>query len=264
MPIIVEPSYHISLDEAATWVVKPDMLVRHDEHTFVRLRTWDKNLITIITNIAGVELPSKSRPSLAGCPGYNALKSLRNSMMSAGEEDSNTASALFGREAAINLKVKPARISLAQMAQLRANPQVMEVPINNASRGQFTALILRPGHPNEDVSVLLDSETLDHVFTFIAEQGVSSEDLLSKRQYGSDHGPGVFSNGSAGLMRKNDVDACDDGAECEEPLAKKSKFKTINPKSKQAKLSDMFGRASAHALDEPTDVSKADEATEVS
>ena len=245
MPIIVEPSYHISLDEKATWVVRPDMLSRAEDHTFVRLRTWDKNLISIITSIAGVDLPTKCRPSLAGCPGYQALKSLRNTTLSATDDDATAANALFGDSAAVTLKAP--RISLATMADLRNNRQVMEMQIQVSGRAPLNVLALKPGHSNEDVAVHLEPDTLEYVFAHIAEQGVTVEDLLAKRQYGTDHGPGVWSNGSAGLVLRIGVLA--DHDESDESERKATKFQSLSTKTKQASLSDIFARPSQGATD---------------
>ena len=97
--------------------------------------------------------------------------------------------------------------------------------------------------------MLLDSTVLDHVFRFIVEQGVSAEDLFAKRQYGTDHGPGVWSNGSAGLVRKIAPIQDDEGgdlAEDESVLAvKQQRFESMN--KFQRKLTDMFGGGRAPA-----------------
>ena len=260
MPVVVEPSYHISLDEKATWVVRPDMLIRVEDQTFVRLRTWDRSLVAIVTSIAGVELPAKCRPSLAGCPGYQALKGLRNAALNANDDEATTANALFGDSAAATPKGKAPRISKAVMAEMRSNPQVTEITVQVSGRAPLSILVLKPGHSNEDVAVHLEPDCLDYVFTYIAEQGVAIEDLLAKRQYGGDHGPGVWSNGSAGLVRK--IEAVVDGDD--EGLAKKTpKYQSVGTKSKQTKLSEMFGRSSSVAREESPAVSQLDEPTEV-
>jgi hypothetical protein len=261
MPIVVEPSYHISLDEKATWVVRPDMLIRVEDQTFVRLTTWDRSLISIITNIAGVDLPTKCRPSLAGCPGYQSLKSLRNASLTANDDEATAANALFGDSAAATLKAKAPRISRAAMAELRSNPQVTELTIQVSGRAPLSLLVLKPGHSNEDMSVHLEPDTLDYVFTYIAEQGVAIEDLLAKRQYGGDHGPGVWRMGSAGLVRK--IDAVVDDDDDESPTKKHAKYQSLTTKSKQTKLSDMFGRSSSVACEESPEISQLDEFTDV-
>ena len=255
MPVVVEPSYNITMDGKNHWVVKHDMLTMVQQRPFVRLRSWDRALITMIASVADVQVPTKSRPSLANCPGYISLRNLRNvaaaSELSIGD-DQQAAMALFGEiEAAPAKPAKAHRKSAAEMADLRMHRQTVEAQLQADGGFPFTVLFLKPGHPNEDVAVLLDPEVLDHVFHYIAEQGVSVDDLLAKRQYGSDHGPGVWRNGSAGFVRKLAPPVDDDDLEGDDSAvtAKKPKYESVN--KSQKKITDMFGPAVAPKT--PTD-----------
>jgi len=148
------------------------------------------------------------------------------------------------------------------MAELRSSPQVTELTIQVSGRAPLSLLVLKPGHSNEDMSVHLEPDTLDYVFTYIAEQGVAIEDLLAKRQYGGDHGPGVWRMGSAGLVRK--IDAVVDGTDDDEsPTKKPAKYQSLTTKAKQTKLSDMFGRSSSVACEESPEIPQLDEFTDV-
>ena len=218
----------------------------------MRLRSWDRTLFTMIAQVADVQVPAKSRPSLANCPGYIALKGVRNAAVTTElclEGDQQAAQALFGASSPASKSVKVQRKSAAEMADLRMHPQMVEATVQVADAPPFPVLFLKPGHVYEDVGVLLDSTVLDHVFRFIVEQGVSAEDLFAKRQYGTDHGPGVWSNGSAGLVRKIAPIQDDEGGDLAEDervsAVKQQRFESMN--KFQRKLTDMFhgGRAPA-------------------
>ena len=60
---------------------------------------------------------------------------------------------------------------------------------------------LKPAHPTDDLWVKLGSDSLAHVIRFI-RVGLTIDDLSTRRAYAAAAQPGLWNNGSAGLVQR--------------------------------------------------------------
>ena len=249
MPVVIESNYSITIDGSPGWCVRSELAKDVDGKRFVKFRSWDPSLCKLMAFIANVDLEKKARPSLANCPGYKALLQLRNDCVTefhvasdAGNAaDKGLQQALFGGTETLKKKgKKPApRLNALQLQELRENLQIIQAIVPSDDGPSMEVLMVKPAHPCEEVFIHLDAGPLEAVLRFIRDHGVCAESLTTKRQHGTDNAPGIWSNGSAGLIRKfqkeksrSDDSSTDDVAP-EAP--KKQRFQTCNTK-RQASL----------------------------
>ena len=225
MPVAVERIYAISFNESAPWRVPSDGIKRVDGSDFIKVKPYDLGLIKLVCT-GLVEIPKKARPSLAQCPGFKSLIELRNRAASDEVPQPSVAEMLFKKSRSDPKPDKKARktpkLNAAKLQELREAPSVFdfEVPgVEDAPALMVTAL--KPIHPCDELCIKCDSGSIEQIIQYVRGNGLDLDSLLNKRQYGNEHGNGVWRNGSAGLVRK--VDPCD----CWDGESKK-RFKTCN------------------------------------
>lgn len=220
MPVTVEVAYTVSIDGSAPWKVSGDLVRVVDGLSFVKVRPWDPQFVRLVVHDF-LKLPKGARPSLAQCPGFKEVLRLRNSHVAEFcAEPEPTEPSLFGNTVA-KKKAKVTRMNATKLAELREAPAVMEFTVPGVSGcPPLNISAIKPIHPCDDLCVRLDGDTLDHLVAFMRAEGVDIDSLTTKRQYGNGgNAPGVWRNGSAGLIRK--LVACDDAPD-------KKRYQSLN------------------------------------
>ena len=202
MPAVVEVAYSISLEGSPLWKVGPDLVRTFNDQAFIKLRAHDCGFIRMLC-YNHLELPKKTRFSLAQVEGFRSLQRLRNdaAFVEARPRDDG-ADDLFGGN--VKQEKKPrTRLNASQLQELRANPEVFEFEVPGV--GNNPALLItatRPVHPTDDICIKLDGDTIEHITLFI-RHGLTIEALTTRRSYGTAT-PGLWNNGSAGLVQRLD------------------------------------------------------------
>ena len=236
MPTVVEVAYNVSFNGSAPWRVPSGLIQLVDQLPFVRLRAWDGAFVRLVIHHL-LELPkgqSYSRPSLASCEGFKALRKLLNDAVAVAAQCATAEpqeKSLFG-ESATSCKTKKAPVMKAsQLNELRATPTTCEFLVPGSDgRPALSIMAIKPVHPCDDLQICLDADSLDHCIMYIRSFGISLEQLFTKRQYAS-LSPGLWLNGSAGKVRKIIVDADDEPEGCDEETLqafKKRRFVSCN------------------------------------
>ena len=129
-----------------------------------------------------------------------------------------------------------------------AMPLEFEVPGDDANP-PLVVHSLKPGHPEDDLWITLDPDTIMHIIRFI-RKSICVEDLTQRRAYASESQPGLWHNGSAGLVRKlRKLDDDDDGLEISK------RFKSMNNDGSHQPLQDVIdGHGVAYDTDEDLSV----------
>ena len=214
MPVSVEQIYSISFNQCVPWRVPTDCIKRVDDTDFVKCRAYDPGFVRLVC--AGhVDIPKKSRPSLAQCDGWKELLKLRNDAAASSEAPEadvmepkpkrSIAQMLFENAAPAAKKARkcPPKMNAARLQELRENPEVFEfeVPGFNSCPDMLITAI-KPSHPCDELAIKCDEGTIEHVIEFLRASGLDRDCLLNKRQYGTGKGDGIWRNGSAGFVRK--------------------------------------------------------------
>ena len=240
MPITIEITYEIKLNDSPPWKITASALRQIESEWFVKLRPYDISFIRLVAHDF-IELPKKQRLSLAACPGFKALLKLRNDAATdldnpdETHDDDKDALALFGGSsvtpAAGTKRVKRPRLTAAKLQALRDAPTSFEfsVPGTDGAPALMVTAI-RPAHPCDELCVKLDAGTIEQLVLFIRDGGVSGDDLVTRRSYGT-VGDGVWKNGSAGLIKKLNADELDD-----DKSDRKRKYQSLN--AQEAPLTD--------------------------
>ena len=237
MPVTIEATFSVQMNNSPVWKVTSDLIRQVDAEHFIRLRPWDLGLVKLVAHEV-IDLPKKCRPSLVQCPCFKALIKLRNEAYAKLQrlEDSDDEPSLFERTDITDannkptLGLRPARINAAQLNALRQNVEAFDVEVPGAQANPSLLIsMVKPAHPCDELCVKLDACSLEHIVHFIREEGVDVESLMARRQYGSASAPGVWRNGSAGLVRRLDGESPEDEGEAEDAGAsKKQRFKSCN------------------------------------
>ena len=212
MPLTVVATYSVAWDKSPVWKIDAQLIKTVDAQQYVKLRPYEQSLIRIVCHNF-LELPKNSKFSLASTAGWNKLIELRNSVAFAPTTKTVAASGLFGTTVVEPKKKKhrPARLNASQLQELRATPTRMEFEVPGCD-GFPDLLIssLQPAHPCDELWIRLNADSLEHVFRFL-RLDLDVEMLGNRRSYASSSQTGVWSNGSAGLIRKIGTDVGEDG-----------------------------------------------------
>ena len=183
-----------------------------------RLDQVDFGLVSLIAGVAGIKgLKFKQRPSLCNIDGFVELKDARNKAQ-ADEIDPGRRTApkkLFGDNGHGTKKV---RRTLVEIAELRDNPQMFAVDVADEGESPMLVRMQRPIKMNDDVIINLDKESIQNMIDFIVRRGVTADELVTRRTYGSSGKKGVwkfgkqfYAKGEAGLRKVDVVRADGDG-----------------------------------------------------
>ena len=209
MPVTIEVTYEIKLNDSPPWKIFANALRQIESEWFVKLRPYDISFIRLVAHDF-IELPKRQRMSLAACAGFKALLKLRNdaAIDNADDphDDDKDALSLFGSSSVTTAvetkKVKRPRLTAAKLQALRDSPTSFEFSVpGTEGNPALMVTAIRPAHPCDELCVKLDAGTIEQLVLFIRDGGVSVEDLGTRRSYGT-VGEGVWKNGSAGYIKK--------------------------------------------------------------
>ena len=224
MPVSVVTAYSIALDDSPKW--HPDVeLVKHaGGRVYIKLKANESKFIRIVCHDF-IELPKHMRFSLCHSAQWRKLHEARNH--AAFGAPKLVAGGLFGNTGKPAPKTKswrPKRVTVSQMQALRdaAEPLEFELPGDDDNPSLVIAS-LRPAHPEDDVWVALDPDTLMHITRFL-RKCLTLDELVHRRAYNTEAEPGVWRNGSAGVVRRVRDARGDDG--CEEDVPEYKSLKT--------------------------------------
>jgi|AntRauTorckE5430_2_1112549.scaffolds.fasta_scaffold22449_1 hypothetical protein len=187
MSVSIEWMAHISMGKA-TW--KPKVFTVGDVYC-VKVNPTEFGFVVMAAQRAGVnDLKSTQRPSLASCDGYLKLKQARNAAQAL-EMDPSSATpkkSLFAdeqQESEPSAK-RQKRVTHEKTAEARENPQMFKIELRCGDAEPSTYVWLqRPIKHTDDIVMKLESETVVNVISFISDHGITVDDLLNKRTYGS-------------------------------------------------------------------------------
>ena len=112
---------------------------------------------------------------------------------------------------------------------MRSCPETFDLELPRVGvRPQLVVTCLRPAHPCDDLCVKVCADTLEHIIAFIRAHGFSLDALTSKRAYHATDEPGLWRNGSAGLVRKLEALPYDAGGNGREDGCRKAKYRSCN------------------------------------
>ena len=229
MSVRIETCYQVKMDASTPWKVAMDSWKLVEGEVFVKLKPYEQSFVQLVCHDLALELPKyKKKLSLANCEGFKALVKLRNDVAASLEQseadaenaDDAKTESLFGKgdeTEAGNKKIKKVpRMNAARLQSLREFPELMDVSIPGGSeRPSLLITFIRPAHPCDEMCVKLEPDSIAQIVHFIRDQGVDADDLQNRRSYGNiGAAPGVWKNGSAGLIRKINRDEEDDPDGC--------------------------------------------------
>ena len=230
MPVKVEVSYAVSMNDAAPWRIKAELLKTIEGSTFVKLRPHEEAFARFCVQ-GCLELPKKCRPSLGQCQGWKAFLQLRNSAMAqllraAGDDESLS---LFGNQEQRSKKNAP-RVNAAKLQEIREQPEVMEVFVPGVGDNPgMSVSTIRPAHPCDDPFVLLDADSIEHIVLYMQGEGVDLESITSKRGCGGmDRQPGVWKNGNGSVVKALEKASDSEGSGDEGAIVKR-KLRRVKP-----------------------------------
>jgi hypothetical protein len=224
MKVELKRVWSVSHEGSPPWLVPADQVVEVDGNSYLKL--WGRTYGFVKVICHDMEKVPRNF-SLCGSLGLCSLVELRNE---AGRSPEERAKNIFG-------KIK-ARKSLTHAAQeeAREHPRVVEFTVP-AFHGSPATVVkaLKSVHPNDNLSVEMDANSLAAIFGYIRDQGL---DKIPTRAYipgskghGSSHdgsaGP-VWNMGGKRLARKLTPDA--DRLDEDQPPAK---FKYIKGQQKK-------------------------------
>ena len=259
MPVEIETTYTVSMDDGIAWKIARENVQTVEGIQYVKLKPYDPTFVRFVVGNE-VELPKKSRPSLGKLFGFQELVRLRNAAVAAeAKTEDAAATSLFGEDTAETSSKRKPRLNAARLKELRDSPVAMEVGIPGAdARPALSVSCLKPVHPNDDIWLQMDPDSLEHVVLFIRSQGIAVEDLLSKRAYRDADAPaGVWKNGKGSLVRK--IRSDDQGDEGEAGDMPPKKWQTVRMQADAAENAAAVQDLDAGGHDESTDVVEVDE-----
>ena len=233
MPVTIEATYSVSLNGSIAWKIGSDLIQKVGDDTFVKIKPYDQGLVRMLCGDL-LELPTRTRFTIAKCAGYQELMSLRNEAAQAlarqdGAQSSGVA-LLFG----VGKKKQKVRrlLNASRMKDLRDSPESCEVNVPGYDAAPALLIsCVRAVHPGDELAVRLDQDTIEHVAMFIRSRGVSLDDLTSSRAYGSEGAKGVWRMGSAGIVQRIRTEKVPSDDEGELGI---KRFKTMNQKGAPA------------------------------
>ena len=214
--------------------MRPKNVKYVDDEEYVSLGAED-GFTRVIVEAAGLkESLKKQRPTIRHTDGYECLRKLRNEQQAADMVDPQEEQPQRRLFAAAKAKRQKKR-SAQDVAVLREQAAAMEVNLGHSDTSP-SVLVLRPVAQNDELYVKADDDNLTAVLEFILDQGVTSDDLLSKRAYRSSGNKGVWKFGKefrkkqesesgnrwpkvAGASERDGADKSDEFDEADEPLS---------------------------------------------
>jgi len=162
MAVKIETTHTVSFEGSPKWHIKAEQVKHVDGSSFVKVRPYDEAFCRCVVH-GCLDLPKRSRPSLAQCPGWKALLKCRNDAVAEqmkSLEPEHEAASLFGNDTRASKKSAP-RLNAAQLQELRDNPEVMEFVIDGAGgRPPLNVSTIKPAHPCDDMYIPLDSDSI--------------------------------------------------------------------------------------------------------
>ena len=173
----------LAFDGEPAWTVPSKLIVTVQGASYLKLVTTNAGLVRFILNVRVVNGNSeKGLRSLAQCNGYKELKGLRNAHQAQTFGASSGGTALLAdEEPATNndehsccddttpTKKKPrGMLTSHERKTIRECKDVMDVVV-----GDEVVKMLRPGHPEENLTVLIDAKSLEIVAGMCRSNGFS-------------------------------------------------------------------------------------------
>jgi hypothetical protein len=235
MAVKVEVNYSVGFDGSASWNIKASDVKLVEGTAFAKAKPYDPSFVSFVLH-EFIQLPKRSRPSLAQCAGWKALIKCRNDAVAAAALDERTQpveASLFGdgnSKAQRKDKYVP-RLNASQLQELREHPEVLEFAVPGANgRPPLRISTVKPAHPCDDFFVPLDGDSIEHIVMFMREAGIDSESLMSKRQYGGvGREKGVWLNGNGVLIKNvaSDAESSQDGDVPRNKARRQRKFQRV-------------------------------------
>jgi hypothetical protein len=131
---------------------------------------------------------AQSTFSLTASKGYAELMALRNTAQSAElrqvEKDLRISAmaALFQKKPADETPAaKRARVSREKIREASRNPDVIAITVDDGG-DVFDLEVVRPLHPNDEIAVKLDTDTIERVIRYIVNQGFDLHQAAGKKE----------------------------------------------------------------------------------
>ena len=203
MSITLETRYTLRLDGAKpekVWNIDPKNVRDINCDKYVKLRAYDTCFIRFLC--AGfLELPQRTIVVLSEVEGWKKLRELRNTAAFEAPDPPKPSglAALFGTAPTLTKKT---RLSAQRIQDLRDEPEVFELDVPSANGDDISISVAKPAHPRDELLVRLDACTLEHVITYIRDNGLTLDMLLQRREYRKDAAEGMRNGKNSGLVQK--------------------------------------------------------------
>ena len=176
MSVKIETTHKMTVDGQLPWVVPDKLLRKIGGVTYFKFSACNPSIVRLVYEA------KQQRLSMSSSGALLALKQLRNKIQHdvfLAESGSAAEASFFGEAAA----AKPKKMSKANRGQLKANPEVMDVPVTVG--GVATSInILRPLHPLDDISVEFTEEALGVIIRYVRERdGTGATAVVGTRSY---------------------------------------------------------------------------------
>ena len=176
MSVKIETTHKMTVDGQLPWLVPDKLLRKIGGVTYFKFSACNPSIVRLVYEA------KQQRLSMSSSGALLALKQLRNKIQHdvfLAESGSAAEASFFGEAAA----AKPRKMSKTEKGQLKANPEVMDVPVTVG--GVATSIkILRPLHPLEDISVEFTEEALGVIIRYVRERdGTGATAVVGTRSY---------------------------------------------------------------------------------
>ena len=175
----ITPMFCLAFDGEPAWTVPSKLIVTVQGADYLKLETTNAGLVRFILNV-NVSKEKRLR-SLAQCNGYKELKELRNAHQAQTFGASSGGTALLADEEPATdndehsccdgttpTKRKPRMLTSHERTTIRECKDVMDVVV-----GGEVVKMLRPGHPEDNLTVLIDAKSLEIVAGMCRSNGFS-------------------------------------------------------------------------------------------
>ena len=178
----ITPMFCLAFDGEPAWTVPSKLIVTVQGADYLKLETTNAGLVRFILNVRVVNgIKEKRLRSLAQCNGYKELKELRNAHQAQTFGASSGGTALLADEEPANdsdehsccddtspSKTRGTLLHRHERNNIRESKEVMDVAV-----GDEVVKMLRPGHPEENLTVLIDAKSLEIVAGMCRSNGFS-------------------------------------------------------------------------------------------
>ena len=188
MPVSMQKSYDIQMNDSPVWKVRAADLRIVDEVELVRVLPYKGTFVKLVCH-GVVDVPNniKDNASLATTEGWRKLMELRNKAglpqtSEVKAEPKTVAQMLFG--AAAPAAPKKPRQNAAELVALRSTPALMNMDVPGVDDGPALAItVLKPVHPCDELWVRCDADTIEQIVKFIQHCGIDRDDVYRRRAY---------------------------------------------------------------------------------